>query len=227
MRRSAIRDHRAFAWRVASRYRRRAIGWRRPGMVLGRRAAVVRWRTAPSSVAMRLLVEPRTVFHSPPDGGGPGRRGRGSERREGRIARSDRPIETAPLNSIDRGVDDQSGLVGRLQRRRVQWESGTPAVVRSWPRREGAESSSARAGASVPSVRPVPRVVVRSAAPSTAAEPSGHEPPGWGPAPIRPLGPAAASAPGVPPVDLERLTDHVVEAIDRRLIAYRERRGRA
>jgi hypothetical protein len=227
MRRSAVRDHLAFAWRVASRYRRRAIGGRPPGMVVGRRAALVPWGTVPSSVTMRLRVEPRIILHAPLDGGRPGRRARVSERREGRNTLSDRRFEAAPLNSVDRGVHDPSGLVGRLQRRRVERWSGTPGVVRSAPRPDGAESSPGRPGASARSVRPVPRVVVHSAAPSAPAEPSGHEPPGWGPASIPTLRPSAASVPGIPPMDLERLTDHVVEAIDRRLIAYRERRGRA
>jgi len=227
MRRAAVRDHRAFAWRVASRYRRRAIGGRRPAMVVGRRAALVRWRTVPPSVTMRVRVEPRIVLHAPLDGGRPGRWAQGSERRQGRNTLSDRRIEAAPLKSVDHGVHDPTGLVGRLQRRRVERWSGTPGVVRSAPRPDGPESSPGRPGASARSVRPVPRVVVHSAAPSAPAEPCGREQPGWGPASIPTLRPPAASVPGIPPVDLERLTDHVVEAIDRRLIAYRERRGRA
>jgi hypothetical protein len=37
---------------------------------------------------------------------------------------------------------------------------------------------------------------------------------------------AGAAAPSVPPVDLDRLTDQVVRALDRRLVAQRERQGR-
>jgi hypothetical protein len=83
--------------------------------------------------------------------------------------------------------------------------------------------------ASVPSLSPAPLVVVRS--PAAAAE-TGHPagpgtPPdraqieprdrGWGP-----LTPAAPPAPH----DLDRFTDQVIDAINRRLIAYRERTGR-
>lgn len=111
------------------------------------------------------------------------------------------------------------------------------------PRREPvAARAPARPGGAISSTRPsaaprrvtaaVPRVPVgvrRSVPPALApAEPPPRaEVPGWGPAPTSPFAMQAPTAAGAhAAVDVERLTDRVVDMIDRRLLAHRERLGK-
>ena len=112
-----------------------------------------------------------------------------------------RLVETVPVETI----------VDRLARRGVRVETvGTPRLPVS-------QSEGSTAGAT----RPVPRIVRRSATVETgdnqsqaAADSSPRHAMAQGP--VR----------GEPPLDLNRLTDQVVQAIDRRIVAQRERLGR-
>jgi len=116
-----------------------------------------------------------------------------------------RLVETVPVETI----------VNRLVRRGVRVETvGAPRP--QLPQSEGNTAEAAR---------PVPRVVRRSGAMQAGDE----QPPAAGAF-------AATSSPrlaiaqvpghGEPPLDLNHLTDQVVQAIDRRIIAQRERMGR-
>ena len=112
-----------------------------------------------------------------------------------------RLVETVPVET----------MVNRLARRGVRVEA-----VGS-PRRHVSQSEGSTAGAT----RPVPRIVRRSATVETgdnqsqaAADSSPRHAMAQGP--VR----------GEPPLDLNRLTDQVVQAIDRRIVAQRERLGR-
>jgi hypothetical protein len=116
-----------------------------------------------------------------------------------------RLVETVPVETI----------VNRLVRRGVRVETvGTPR-----PQLPQFEGSTAEA------MRPVPRIVRR-----TAAAMSGDNPPTAAEtfAVTSSPRPAMAQVPGhgEPPLDLNSLTDQVVQAIDRRIIAQRERLGR-
>ena len=82
---------------------------------------------------------------------------------------------------------------------------------------------------SVSIVQAVPRVVQRRAAvaPDPGRTSPGTETPmTMGQAFVRPGAGVGARATGPPPVDVNRLTDQVMQTIDRRILAYRERRGR-
>jgi hypothetical protein len=80
--------------------------------------------------------------------------------------------------------------------------------------------------------RPVPRIVRRPIATITDSPPLTGEIvdvsgswPVW-PKPSRTGGTSVGSQPDIPPLDLNRLTDQVIRAIDHRIIAQRERLGR-
>jgi hypothetical protein len=117
-----------------------------------------------------------------------------------------RLVETVPVETI----------VNRLARRGVRVETVGA------PRPQLPQSEGSTAGAP----RPVPRVVRRSGAVGTGDD----QPPAAETfAAASRTRPATAQVPGhgeLPSLDLNRLTDQVVQAIDRRIIAQRERLGR-
>lgn len=80
----------------------------------------------------------------------------------------------------------------------------------------------------LPSVPPVPRVVQRPISkPSGASSQSTLEPPGAvQPSFQKQSFPSWQSPDNTPPIDVNRLTDQVIQKLDRRLLAYRERLGR-
>jgi hypothetical protein len=80
-----------------------------------------------------------------------------------------------------------------------------------------------------PQVRSVPMVLARQAAPaeSRTVTESSYAADGWGsgPPPLRP-GVRRSESSGAPPaIDVNHLTERVVAAIDRRMVAARERMG--
>ena len=76
--------------------------------------------------------------------------------------------------------------------------------------------------------RPVPRVLRRAAPPSpdesTASPPANSTPASRDETRLKNSWPSSPQSPA--PVDINHLTEQVVQAIDRRMIAHRERRGR-
>jgi len=151
-------------------------------------------------------------------------------------SRAVRPAQMMPATApAGRGVlhmrviDRGEHLVERVRARGVRVEAGPPGVA-------GAEGASGRPGAPAPATAPgrawhppVRTVVVRRGATAPAAE-------GSVPAPLAPPGaaewrsaaeaPLRAAAPGTGALDLGRVTDQVIAAIDRRIVVQRERLGR-
>ena len=64
---------------------------------------------------------------------------------------------------------------------------------------------------------------------ATGRAPDGGPPPSASPAPLSGPGPGSnpANPGGLPALDVDRLTDQIVNRLDDRLIAHRERMGRA
>jgi hypothetical protein len=210
------------------------------GMVLRRPAAPVTQR--PVRHETRVLVAPRLELTL-------------AIRREADgLVRIGRPLEPAPRRGRVRLVGPAAGeaLVRRLVQRGERgapdsppprWEPRRAATTgASMPQVPGGAATPAAARA--PTVRAVPRVVVQS--PATAAAPvvpgdapapgrgrgappeGGWSPPGQPGPGRREVGRAQPGSGGAPAtaVDVARLTDEVVRAIDRRLVAHRERLGR-
>jgi hypothetical protein len=207
----------AWALAVADRHR---VAWRlraRVDRVL-RRAATFLYhrfvRQAAGTLAPRLEV---TVLYEGP----------------GREARPGAPAAGAPPpDRVGRSV-----VVERLlaRRERVEWTDpvparrmGVPAVAdRSAPPGSAGQPRDAAHDPVASSGRAVARVVRRSEpqAPPPAAG-GGPQEGRWEawPEPIRPW--PQPSPAGEGDVDVERLTDRVIKAIDRRVLAYRERTGK-
>lgn len=175
---------------------------------------------------LRLTVLARSGPEGTPSAGRPTRRGPVQERSTLSRLAGQHPVAAPGHQPLEMVVGRlQAGrlvgtvpvdtIVNRLVRRGVRVETvGTPR-----PQLPQSEGSMAEA------TRPVQRVVRR-----TAAAMSGDNPPTAAEtfaAASRPR-PAMAQVPGhgEPPLDLNRLTDQVVQAIDRRIIAQRERLGR-
>jgi len=78
----------------------------------------------------------------------------------------------------------------------------------------------------LPAVRTAPPVGSPLA---TGRAPDGGPPPSASPAPLSGPGPGSnpANPGGLPALDVDRLTDQIVNRLDDRLIAHRERMGRA
>jgi hypothetical protein len=111
------------------------------------------------------------------------------------------PPDTGPLQEHRRlEVDAVEQLVRRLVTRRMQ----------------------------MPPLRPVPRVVHRAASIVVSPETATSAPEAQRAASRNPFPMAGnrSQTSDFPPIDLNRLTDQVVQAIDRRIIAHRERMGR-
>lgn len=141
-----------------------------------------------------------------------------------RIAAREEPRPAAAGLRVEREV---TRVREEIMRRLVERGERVPSLAVPGARQQSAAPELARPAVEVtPSARPVPMTVQRpapaSAAPPQPAPVSTPDAPG---APHRPPTPfPQAEAP--PPIDIDRLTDQVVRAIDRRIIAHRERMGR-
>lgn len=195
-----------FAGRVAARHARRSM----PGGVASRvmlRAARAAGRlvTVRDGRGMRLELRVRV------DVGGAGNGGRRAAAAWGAPPSSTYARLRTIVPSIERTTNQ---LAARDSIRRV------PTGHRRAP------SAAAPYASAFP---PVPRVMSRGApnAPSATSGTPDLAPrrPDRPPAPTRAPAPSASLASFTPP-ELDRLTNHVVSVIDRRLAAYRERHGR-
>jgi hypothetical protein len=109
--------------------------------------------------------------------------------------------------------------------RRVERVAATPPSVRRSHRVEVVARSTSAGPPQIPGLpafRPAPSV-------SPPLAPDGGPPPSASPARLSGPGPGSnpANPGGLPAVDVDRLTDQIVNRLDDRLIAHRERMGRA
>jgi hypothetical protein len=131
------------------------------------------------------------------------------------------------------------GLVERIFARERRIEATT--TVRELVKRVTATHENVGDAAAAPPAAPPTLVTLPAADPpmivrrTTPQPPSAAAPPptartaeenGWSAKPPR-LAPSRAAAVSLSPAELGRLTDEVVQAIDRRFVAHRERQGRA
>lgn len=150
--------------------------------------------------------------------------------RPGRTARAIEPVGSPPPHPATgtRRVRESLSLVHHTTTRGLRVEPGAAPVpmVSSAPRRVDLPPSLAGQSPIVTTPPRPPLVVVRAARP--VAEPVSRS--SAAPEPTRSTqrvdgAPPAADPP--PSIDLERITDSVLGALDRRLIAHRERYGNA
>jgi hypothetical protein len=199
-----------FAGRVAARHARRSVLDGVAGRVMVRAArAGGRIVTVRDGRALRLEVRVRV------DIGGVENGGRRAGAAWGAPPNSTYARPRALVPSIGRTADQLAASRDRIER--------VPAGRRRAPSTTAASYASA--------FPPVPRVVTRGT-PNDASVPSSTPDlalrrPDRAPAPSRtPATAPSGSLASFTPPELDRLTSHVVNVIDRRLAAYRERHGR-
>lgn len=125
-------------------------------------------------------------------------------------------------------IRETIGLQSQVIRRGRHVESGQSKLgTQTIYRTLSVQTAPALGPANHPAPPPVPRVLRRSrqeggaedqafrASQSDSPSPFKAQASGFGPSP-----------PNSPPIDMNQLTNHVMQAIDRRLLAYRERTGR-
>lgn len=97
--------------------------------------------------------------------------------------------------------------------------TAAPALLPA--RRESVLAATTPMDRTIPIVRPVPRVVLSRVTGEAARETASDR--AWRPAASTRMSPAPAE---LPPAEIERLTAQVIDNLDRRILAHRERRGR-
>ena len=189
----------AFGERVLARYRHACTPWIRPV------DAVLRVLHAPVQIEHRVFVDARSWRMVTAAANG----GVAPARRVGRMA------ESVVMRAVEWRQRDDDPAAGRPPR---------IALLRPV-----AERLRERGDMGAPQVRGVPMVLARQEAPAqsrTVREPvrAGD---GWasGAPALRPGARHAESAAAPPAIDVNHLTERVVAAIDRRMIAARERMG--
>lgn len=229
--------HEAFARRVSERHRRSGV---RP------RTVPLSLRRATNSVSNRFVVsvDRRTTLASLIIR--PELRMPWHERRTRQVP--SRPSVPASLRVVEHLIRHRPQVAGHRLRlatldHPLQHRAGVVAI--EWSRRSAAHEPalrSSRAAQRLGTARPADSSPVKiSAVPTNLRRSGSATVPAAAPPSVTPF--EAAWGPSGPPLqawsaaqplptshpsaaDLERLTDHVVAAIDRRLIAYRERTGR-
>lgn len=138
------------------------------------------------------------------------------------------PASAAPLGAALRRTETDAAAPTRVLRpimEVVQRVKGRGERIEGWspraPRLAERPLDAKGDWMTIPRVRPVPRVVHRPTKPPLPAEP---QPLAAERIPAKTSRPMSSTSP--PVVDVERLTTEVVRAIDRRIIAQRERLGR-
>lgn len=212
--RAMVTSHAApFADAVAARHRGDPSAWLRCStrtggvarVLLHRRREVV--RSAPASITIAPRIELRLASAR-------ARAGDGAPLRMSRVADARRELRTLSAPSAAPMLERAAA--------RFQRDDGQTSRPDARARRSLAPRAVPNADALPTSQRSAAPVrVLRRRAP-VPAEPS---------APVRDERPARAAAPlprAVPlsPVEIDRLTDHIVQTIDRRISAFRERQGR-